>query len=144
MNSFLQIILQIVSYDLWFYVSHIILHFKIPYLYIHLKHHEKNYKQLYFLDVYEANIFESIIQSLGIFFPYFICNISLNNLLIACFITNLRGLMRDDNRFSWLIGNHHLLHHKNNKYNYGEYWIDNIFGTLYPYKEDYIYGKIYT
>ncbi len=25
----------------------------------------------------------------------------------------------------------YLLHHKHPKYNFGEYWIDSIFGTLY-------------
>lgn len=144
MNFLLQIIIQILCYDIWFYISHVILHYPIPYKYIHLKHHLKNYEQLYLLDAYEGNIFESIVQSLGVFLPYFIFDIDMVYLIISCFITNLRGLLRHDNRFSWLIGNHHILHHKNKKYNYGEYWIDKLFGTQYPYKEDYIFGKIYT
>jgi sterol desaturase/sphingolipid hydroxylase (fatty acid hydroxylase superfamily) len=53
-------------------------------------------------------------------------------------------MMRHDDRFSWLIGNHHILHHKYPKYNFGEYWIDKMFGTLYPNKSEYIYGELYT
>jgi sterol desaturase/sphingolipid hydroxylase (fatty acid hydroxylase superfamily) len=53
-------------------------------------------------------------------------------------------MLRHDNRFSWLIGNHHLLHHKYVKYNFGEYWIDCLCGTNYPNQNEYIYGKIYT
>ena len=29
------------------------------------------------------------------------------------------------------------------KYNYGEYWLDCLFGTCYPNKDEYIYGCIY-
>jgi sterol desaturase/sphingolipid hydroxylase (fatty acid hydroxylase superfamily) len=65
-------------------------------------------------------------------------------LTIAFLIVGARALMRHDNRFSWLIGNHHLLHHKYQKYNFGEYWIDTIVGSDYPDKKKYIYGMIYT
>jgi sterol desaturase/sphingolipid hydroxylase (fatty acid hydroxylase superfamily) len=52
--------------------------------------------------------------------------------------------MRHDNRFSWITGNHHLLHHKYINYNFGEYWIDRLFGTAYPNKSEYIFGVLYT
>ena len=64
--------------------------------------------------------------------------------MIASLMIAARGYMRHDHRYSFLIGNHHLLHHKNPKYNFGEYWIDSLFGTKYPNKYEYIYGKIYT
>jgi Delta7-sterol 5-desaturase len=137
------ILLQILCYDIWFYISHVILHYTIPYSKIHYKHHQKNYNYLIYLDAYEGHYLEGIIQSLGLFIPYLIIDVPFVSLFIAGFITNLRGLIRHDNRFTWLIGNHHLLHHKYPRYNYGEYWIDKLCGTLCPYKKDYIYGKIY-
>jgi sterol desaturase/sphingolipid hydroxylase (fatty acid hydroxylase superfamily) len=42
------------------------------------------------------------------------------------------------------MGNHHILHHKYIGYNYGEYWIDTVMGTVYPNKKEYQYGNIYT
>jgi len=143
MNPVLLIFLQILCYDLWFYASHIILHYRIPYSKIHYKHHQKSYVTLIFWDAYEGNHLEGIIQSAGLFVPYLLLDIPLSYLCIAGFITNLRGLMRHDDRCTWLIGNHHLLHHKYPNYNYGEYWIDKMCGTLCPHTEDYIYGKIY-
>jgi sterol desaturase/sphingolipid hydroxylase (fatty acid hydroxylase superfamily) len=143
MNPLLLIFLQILCYDLWFYASHIILHYRIPYSKIHYKHHQKSYVTLIFWDAYEGNHLEGIIQSAGLFVPYLLLDIPLSYLFIAGFITNLRGLMRHDDRCTWLIGNHHLLHHKYPNYNYGEYWIDKMCGTLCPNTEDYIYGKIY-
>ena len=52
-------------------------------------------------------------------------------------------MMRHDDRFTWLIGNHHLLHHKYPQYNYGEYWLDWLGGTLYPLREEAKQGLIY-
>ena len=39
--------------------------------------------------------------------------------------------MTHDKRCVFLVGDHHLIHHKYLKYNYGEYWLDYIFGTQY-------------
>ena len=61
--------------------------------------------------------------------------------MYSLYFCSIRGFMRHDNRCIWLIGNHHILHHKYPNYNYGEYWIDSICGTLCPYKEEY--GLIY-
>jgi sterol desaturase/sphingolipid hydroxylase (fatty acid hydroxylase superfamily) len=52
-------------------------------------------------------------------------------------------MMRHDDRFTWLIGNHHLLHHKYPQYNYGEYWLDWLGGTLYPLREEAKQGWLY-
>lgn len=38
-------------------------------------------------------------------------------------------MLRHDYRCSWLIGNHHLIHHMHPNYNYGEYWLDYLFNT---------------
>ena len=64
-------------------------------------------------------------------------------LIIAFFIINTRGMLRHDHRFIWLIGSHHILHHKYNHYNFGEYWLDSLFKTNYPNKTEYVYGLIY-
>lgn len=52
-------------------------------------------------------------------------------------------MLRHDHRFVWLIGNYHILHHKHNHYNFGEYWLDCLFKTNYPNKKEYVYGLIY-
>ena len=51
------------------------------------------------------------------------------NFVYSIIILNIRGMLRHDYRFIWLVGNHHLLHHKYPQYNYGEYWLDYLFGT---------------
>lgn len=137
------ILLHIFFYDIGFYLSHICLHNPNIY-YIHKKHHKKLYKMLTFKDANEGHLVEHVIQNLGIFVPCFIYTIQPSALLLAFVIIEIRNLLRHDERCCFLIGNHHLLHHKYPKYNFGEYWIDKICGTLYKNKEEYIYGIIYT
>jgi len=133
----------ILSYDIWFYISHIILHNKFAH-FIHKIHHQKHYTQLYFLDTYKSHYIENIIQPIGILFPFIIVKFSLLEVLIAVVFICIRGIMRHDHRCSWLIGNHHILHHKYANNNYGEYWIDKLCGTQYPNSNEYIYGYLYT
>jgi sterol desaturase/sphingolipid hydroxylase (fatty acid hydroxylase superfamily) len=38
--------------------------------------------------------------------------------------------------FSFIVGNHHLLHHKQPKCNFSEYYIDYLFGTLHENTEN--------
>ena len=140
------VFLHIICYDLWFYISHILLHHHSFY-HIHKSHHIIQSTQLKYPDALEGHWIESTIQPLGIFVPnLLITGFSFQSypLFISLLIVGLRSLMRHDNRCSWIIGNHHILHHKNRRYNYGEYWIDTLFGTAYPDKTHYIYGKIYT
>jgi len=40
-------------------------------------------------------------------------------------------MLEHDDRFIALVGDHHLKHHLLFRCNYGEYWLDYIFGTLY-------------
>ena len=70
-------------------------------------------------------------------------NYNLYSLLVALLFLNIRGMMRHDHRFVWLIGNHHILHHKYPQYNFGEFWIDKLCGTQYPNTAEYQYGYIY-
>jgi len=98
------------------------------------------------MDAYEGHSIETVVQSVGIFVPLVIYHnpILIGPCLLAVIFVNIRGIMRHDDRFSWLIGNHHLLHHKYTKYNFGEYWIDRIAGTCCPHSIEYKHGIIYT
>jgi Delta7-sterol 5-desaturase len=138
------LVIHILSYDIWFYITHLLLHHRYLY-FIHKIHHSTNYKTITYKDAHNSHILENIIEHIGLIIPYVI-GIHPNYiiLLIAIIIINVRGMMRHDDSYSWLIGNHHLLHHKNQRYNFGEYWIDKLCGTCYPYHNEYIYGLIYT
>jgi lathosterol oxidase len=120
------IIFSIVSYDIWFYVSHLILH--SAYFYKYHKEHHKNKINLVYTDTYVGHPFESAFQGIGVLIPYMYYG-SLYELAITLALINIRGMMRHDHRCAWLIGNHHLLHHEYPGYNYGEYWIDFLCGT---------------
>ena len=128
---FIQFFLHIFYYDIWFYISHILLH-KYFY-YIHRQHHY-NLKPTFF-DIYTAHWLESPIQMIGIFVPFLLGYIDYTPLICASIYMNIRGILRHDNRGNFAFGNHHMLH--------GEYWIDYLFGTLYPNKEEYIFGFFY-
>ena len=136
----INIVLSIVSYDIWFYISHLLLHTPILYPY-HKKHHLKLIPT--FLDAYTGHKLEGPFQGIGMFVPFCIWQYSYVDILIVLAFLNIRGMMRHDDRCSWLIGNHHLIHHMEPMYNYGEYWIDSICGTLwFKYKKVHIvYGQ---
>ena len=136
----LPILLSILSYDLWFYISHILLHKASLYKY-HKEHHLKIVPT--YLDTYVGHPLEGPFQSLGTFVPFFFFTYSLWDICFILFFLNMRGMMRHDERFVYLIGNHHLLHHKYPNYNFGEYWLDSLFGTKYPHTHEYRRGWIY-
>lgn len=138
-----SILLYIFFYDIWFYGTHIILHYPTNY-YVHKLHHSKSYDNLEYTDTNVGSTAEIIIQPLGIFIPCIFLHWSFFDFGIASIIISIRAMMRHDHRFTWLIGNHHLLHHKYPKYNFGEYWIDLLYGTKYPNNDEYIYGVLYT
>jgi sterol desaturase/sphingolipid hydroxylase (fatty acid hydroxylase superfamily) len=108
----------------------------------HAEHHTKPVPM--FLDTYVGHIIEGPFQGIGMFFPCFVFTYTLYDILAILCLLNLRGMLRHDERGSWLIGNHHLLHHKYPQYNFGEYWIDSLCGTVYPNTREYIYGLLYT
>ena len=138
-----MILIYIVSYDIWFYVSHIMLHYPFIYKHIHNIHHRINYKTMQYPETYVGHWLESVVQGLGILFPLLFITFYLDVFLYLLLLINIRGMMRHDTRFVWMIGNHHLLHHKYPNYNFGEYWLDKIGGTVYPNKQEYEYGLIY-
>jgi len=76
-----------------------------------------------FLDTYEGHWSESVVQSGGTFVPMFFLTYSLYDIAFILLFLNARGMMRHDDRFTWLLGNHHLLHHLYPNYNFGEYWL---------------------
>jgi len=132
----LNIALAILSYDIWFYIFHLILHTKDVYVF-HKQHHRKG-ENINYLDTYDGHWIENTFQGIGSFFVYPFYTFTFTDTFIILAFLNIRGMMRHDKRFIFLIGNHHILHHKNQNYNFGEYWIDSICGTLYPNKKNYI------
>jgi lathosterol oxidase len=137
------ILSHILCYDVWYYVSHICLHHKSLY-WIHKRHHETHPMNLTYKDAHHTHILETIVQPLGVFVPCFFYKFSTTSVTIAYIIIIIRGATHHDGRFSWLKGNHHILHHRYPCYNYGEYWLDTLFGTRCPIQRQYIYGKLYT
>jgi sterol desaturase/sphingolipid hydroxylase (fatty acid hydroxylase superfamily) len=135
-----QIICFILCHDIWFYISHIMLHNKKLW-FIHKEHHSKI--DLHFLDTYLGHWFETVFQGIGYFFPIFFIDYTWTDAIVALCLLNIRGMMNHDERCVWLIGNHHLLHHKHPQYNFGEYWIDTLCGTRYPNLLEYRRGWFY-
>lgn len=130
----------IISYDIWFYLSHIILHSKTLYKF-HKQHHAHMYPM--WLDTLDGSTFESAFQILGLFFPLLYYQTIVSQFLGAASLVGIRALMRHDDRYSFLIGNHHLLHHKYPSYNFGEYWIDAVCGTMYPNAAEHKRGLLF-
>jgi len=97
-----------------------------------------NYK-----DSYVGHFIEAPFQGLGFLFPLFFIQLNLYVIFISLLLINIRNMLRHDKRFIWLIGNHHILHHKYPRYNFGEYWLDKLFRTNYPNINEYEYGLIY-
>lgn len=136
----LNILISIFSYDIWFYISHVLMHRTALYKY-HKEHHSKRVPTI--LDTYVGHTLEGPFQSIGTFLPFLILNYSIYDLFMIVAFLNIRGMMRHDDRFTFLIGNHHLLHHKYPNYNFGEYWIDSVCGTRYPNTSEYKKGFVY-
>lgn len=125
----LQIFLHIVSYDIWFYFSHLLLH---KYLWwIHRIHHEK--REPIWIDTYHGHWFESVFQSLGFFLPLIFLNVSTSSGIALVYI-NIRAMLHHDRRGSWIVGDYHLIHHKHPTINYGQPYLDFLFGTNSQFK----------
>jgi sterol desaturase/sphingolipid hydroxylase (fatty acid hydroxylase superfamily) len=129
----IYIFLHILSYDIWFYFTHRFMH-KYFYNQVHKKHHSVFYKNLKYSDAYNSEYSEDIIKSFGVMIPFIFIKLNIIQFFVALIFINLRGILRHNYSSSFLIGTHHLLHHKYPEFNYGEYWIDFMFGTLLPNK----------
>ena len=121
-------ILSIVSYDIWFYFCHRLLHTNYLYKY-HKKHHIIKTPKWY--DTYYASTIENSILGLGIFIPMIYYQLFNYECICSVLFTNIRGLIRHETRLKHIFGQHHLLHHTYMKYNFGEKWIDYVMNTLY-------------
>jgi sterol desaturase/sphingolipid hydroxylase (fatty acid hydroxylase superfamily) len=130
----LVLALHILGYDIWFYLSHIILHLPWMYRKIHHIHHEiaaPRYK-----DTYHGHWFEGPFQSIGFLLP-FACgyDFDLLQFTLGLLLVNARGMIRHETRLARWFGNHHLIHHRAPNCNFGEYWLDRVFGTDCKKKE---------
>lgn len=121
-----QAFLHILGYDIWFYISHRLLHTRL-FWWIHAQHHERR-TGLRWPDTYHGHWIESTVQSMGFLLPLATTTAHPWNWPVAiamAFLINARGLARHDERFTWIPGTrHHLQHHLNPKGNFGEPWLD--------------------
>jgi len=124
----LNIILSILSYDIWFYISHLLLHTKYLYKYIHYKHH--TIKNPTFLDTYVGHHLEGVFQGIGMFFPFIWFCYTFYEVAFILLYLNIKGMLRHDHRIIHLVGDHHINHHKYPNYNYGEIWLDWLCGSM--------------
>lgn len=131
----LHILSYILAYDIWFYLSHRILHHPKWYSLIHKEHHGVNYTTMTFGDTYVGNVLEGPFQSMGVLVPLAFLDFQGSSFLLSVTLLNARGMLRHDIRCTWIIGDHHILHHKYPKYNYGEKWLDYLGGTQLPTDE---------
>lgn len=122
-----SVLFHLVSYDMWFYISHVILH--KHFAKIHYIHHKTPYDKLKWHNTHDGHIAENIAQGIGLFIPL-LCYVDIPALVISGIIVSIRGWMRHDERYSFIVGNHHLLHHKYIDCNFSEYYVDYLFGTL--------------
>jgi lathosterol oxidase len=136
----LVFLLHILGYDLWFYASHRMLHLSTLWP-IHKVHHERRVPT--WPDTYHGHWLESPLQGLGFLLPWLLLAPAWWQSAAALLFVNARGMARHDGRTAPWIGNHHMLHHEAGAWNYGEYWLDRLFGTAYPHQEKVIRGTIY-
>lgn len=122
----IHIIASIISYDIWFYISHIMLHHPTLYKY-HKEHHSKKIPT--YIDTYVGHILEGPFQGIGMFFPILIWTYNKYDILLIFVLLNIRGMMRHDERFIFICGNIFLRMYPH--YNFGEYWIDVLCGTQF-------------
>jgi sterol desaturase/sphingolipid hydroxylase (fatty acid hydroxylase superfamily) len=135
MNTFLQILVVILSYDIFFYYFHRLLHLKWCYPY-HKKHHETldtNWRT-----TFRADFIENSVSGIGgvVIYGLVYPTISFNALIIGNLYCFLNGFVDHEPRlvnhpvFNWWYTDHHINHHKYFTCNYGRKWLDYLHGTL--------------
>ncbi len=139
----LVFILHILGYDIWFYLSHLLLHTQWMYKNVHRFHHEISVPK--YKDTYHGHWFEGPFQSIGFLLPFMLgYELRYIEFIIGLVMVNLRGMIRHENRLRKIFGNHHLTHHLIPNCNYGEYWLDCLFNTNHKKKSDCIRGILRT
>ena len=123
-----ELVLYVVYYDFFYYFMHRLLHTQVLYP-IHKIHHHRIEPE--YNDFYNVHILEVPLTSVGLFLSIYLYKLYIYQLMCAVMFINVRGLMSHDKKYISLVGDHHLQHHKYFKCNYGEYWIDYLFGTLH-------------
>jgi len=83
-----MILFYIVSYDVWFYLSHIILH--TYFRKIHAIHHSTLSHKMTYPDTYAGHHMESVFQGLGYLFPLMFFSVNMFNLFVSFVFINLR------------------------------------------------------
>ena len=122
------IIIYILYYDFFYYFMHRLLHTK--YFYPIHKIHHSTYKPKC-SDFFTVSYLEYPLSSVGLYLALYLYGIYIYQLLATICLISIRGMMEHDDRFVFIVGNHHLQHHTYFYCNYGEYWIDYVFGTVY-------------
>ena len=123
-----KFILYLLYYDFYYYFTHRLLHTRVLYP-IHKIHHKNRITQYY--DFYTVHIVEIPLTSIGLFIAIYLHNLYIYQFILCIIFINIRGMMCHEHKYAHIISDHHLLHHKYYKCNYGEYWLDYIFGTLH-------------
>jgi sterol desaturase/sphingolipid hydroxylase (fatty acid hydroxylase superfamily) len=119
--------LYILYYDIFYYFSHRLLHTRLLYP-IHKIHHKNINTSFY--DYYKVHILEFPLTSVGLFIAVYLYKLYIYQFICCVFFINIRGMVSHDPKFIYYVGDHHLLHHRYYKCNYGEKWLDFIFGTM--------------
>jgi lathosterol oxidase len=122
----------IFGYDVWFYLSHVMLHWPWLFRRVHRIHHER-VTGLRWPDAYHGHWFESVFQGAGFLLPLMLGvgwgMEAWPGWVAAVVFVNARGMARHDARLVDWIGDHHVVHHRDPKVNYGEVWLDWLFRT---------------
>ena len=129
LGAVLYFVSCVVSYDLWFYAVHRLLHTPLLYARYHSQHHE--HRRPTYREAFVASTVENCVSGLGILAPLISCPLlPVPVFAAACVYCFVRGVLRHDARASWLVGAHHLEHHLNPRGNFSSYYVDVLFGTV--------------
>ena len=127
--AWLQFLVHVIGYDVWFYLSHLALHTRALW-WIHRRHHER--REPVWVDTYHGHWLESVMQGGGFFVPlalWRLSELSWTAAAAALLFVNVRAMLHHDSRGSWLVGDYHLVHHRRPNVNFGQPWLDWLGGT---------------
>ena len=117
----------VTGYDLWFYTMHRAMH-QVPGMYkYHRKHH--SVRDVFWRHALLSDAAESVLTPLGLFIPMPLVGFSLPAFICASGFCSVRAFAHHDRRCVDLVGDYHLKHHRNPRFNFGQPWIDRLFGT---------------